>query len=149
MVVSLRDDGDLVRSVGYVAIYAAYVEERIDFIFRALIDAGVETGERLSFSQKTARIERFLGAQILTDDQRSLVEELRIARDCMDERNAVIHGRVYGHVDGGGVTLKSARPERPDRPANSEENYGLANALSDRLSGLLMIETLIRTIVLK
>ena len=128
----LIDDGDLIRGLGYVALYAAYLEEAVDECFVvACYDAGSDHQRlsRRSTSQKiTYILQQLRQREPLSDELVVFPQILRIIGDLLEERNTVIHGRVYAVPNIGDVRI-SGRLGVPETPANSAELYALANEL--------------------
>jgi hypothetical protein len=54
--------------------------------------------------------------------------DLQTCIDLFEDRNELIHGRIYANADRP-ETLKSGRPNNPDREVSSEELYNLATEL--------------------
>ena len=125
----LDDDGDLVKALGYVSMYSAWLEEDVDDLLRALheIEPFDEATQRWPISRKlrhTATIVRRLSS----DEVRSLPHDLEEASDLFERRNEVIHGRVYAGPDQRDY-LQSGRPDVPTREITSAEVYQLANEI--------------------
>jgi len=127
----LADDGDLVRGLGFVTMYSAWLEEDVDEILRVIdpVEPFTEAVQRYQISRKlahTAAVIRRLGSAELE----GLPEALENARGLFERRNDVVHGRIYaGHdkVD----YIKSGRANVRERPINSAELYALANDFSN------------------
>ena len=123
----MPDDGDLVRGLGFVTMYSAWVEEDVDELLRALdpVEPFTEAIQRTPISRKlvhAARLVRHLNSPELD----GLPEALENARDLFERRNTVVHGRIYaGHnkVD----YIQPGRPNVPARAIESAELYALAN----------------------
>ena len=123
----LQDDGDIVKGLGFVSMYSAWVEEDIDDILRLLspVEPFEINQQRWSISQKlkhTAKIMRNLNSGELTE----LPSALQNALVLFDRRNEVIHGRIYAGF-GKADYVQSGRPNVPTRQINSAELYQLAN----------------------
>ena len=125
----LVDDGDIVRGLGFVTIYAAWVEEDVDDLLRLMndIEQFDEKKQRWQISRKlkhAAELVRKLNSNAL----RGLPEALEGAIDLFERRNEFVHGRIYaGHnrID----YLKGGRPNTPTKPITSSELYCLANEI--------------------
>jgi len=96
----LQNDNDIVRGLGFVALYSAYLEEQIDNLLFMLSEV---------------------------DD---LLANLDVAKEVFEERNKIVHGRNYANFDRPD-TLKSSRPNTPDRVVEPAELYELANHFND------------------
>lgn len=138
---TLIDDGDLIRGLGFVALYAAYLEEDVDECLNVVAchDAGSDY-QRLSHrptSQKIKYIlEQLRKLEPLSNELVVFPQILRIIGDLLEERNTVIHGRVYAVPNIGDVRI-SGRLGVPETPANSSELYALANELHSACNPLL------------
>ncbi len=111
----LASDGDIVRGLGFVALYAAYLEEQIENL-------------RLMLWPISRRIDKVKEIAGLVDFETrdELLANLDFAKELFERRNEVVHGRIYGGFDRD-QTLKSGRPNVPDRPIAADELYDLAN----------------------
>lgn len=127
----LQNDNDIVRGLGFVALYAAYLEEQIDNLLLMLnsIEPFTENVQRMSVSQKI-RNAKSIVARIDFAGRDDLIANLNVAKDAFEERNQLIHGRIYANFDRPD-TLKSGRPNTPERVVESGELYDLANYLND------------------
>jgi hypothetical protein len=127
----LQNDGDMVRGLGFVALYAAYLEEQIDNLLMMLapIEAYDEEKQRWPVSKKLRHVTRVL-RKLDAEEFPDLATDLRTCLDLFEDRNELIHGRIYGNFDRPD-TLKSGRLNTPDREVNPEELYKLANEFSD------------------
>lgn len=125
----LADDGDVVRGLGFVTMYAAWVEEDVDDLLRMMnpVEPFDEPKQRWQISRKlrhAAGVVRTLNSGELA----GLPEALEGAVDLFDRRNHFIHGRIYaGHdrVD----YIQGGRPNAPTVPITSAELYALANEI--------------------
>lgn len=137
---ALVDDGDLIRGLGYVALYAAYLEEAVDECLNVVASHDAERSDRMyrwPTSQKIEYIQRQLqNLEPLSDELANFPSILQATGDLLEERNLVIHGRVYAVPNIGDVRI-SGRPGVPETPANSEELYALANDLYSARNPLL------------
>ena len=123
----IQNDGDIIRGLGFVALYAAYLEEQIDnlLIMLNLIEAYDDEKQHWPVSKKIRHAIKLL-EKLDTEEFPDLLADLRTCKDLFEDRNQVIHGRIYGNFDRPD-TLKSGRPNIPDREVDSEELYKLAN----------------------
>ena len=123
----LSDDGDIVRGLGFVSMYSAWVEEDVDDILRAMapVESFEEEKQRWQISKKlrhAAKLVERLGSSEVSQ----LPEALRQGISLFEERNMVVHGRIYaGHSKA--VFLQSGRASVPTREITSAELYKLAN----------------------
>ncbi len=127
----LRDDGDVVRGLGFVALYAAYLEEQIDNLLFMLrpVEPFPENELRWSISRKIAKAKRLV-ATLVFDYRDGLLADLSTSSQLLERRNEVIHGRIYASFDRPD-TLKAGRPNIPDRVVEPGELYELANNLDE------------------
>lgn len=124
-----KDDGDTVRGLGFVALYAAYLEEQIDNLLFMLapVEEFDSKKQRWMISQKIKQAKKLVSL-LGKDSFAELLEDLDTCKDLFEDRNEFVHGRIYGCFDRPD-TLKSGRFNVPDREINSEELYILANEL--------------------
>lgn len=127
----LEDDGDIVRGLGFVSMYSAWVEEDVDDVLRLLdpVEPFDERQQRWPISRKldhAAQIVRRLNSDELID----LPDALEAASDLFERRNGVIHGRIYAGFDKTDY-VQSGRPNVPTRQITSAELYQLANDFWD------------------
>jgi hypothetical protein len=129
---TLKDDGCLIRGLGYVALYAAYLEEAIEDIFFAVV--AMEKKKTLKMdswpiSEKIKFIDKKMNKwPNLPSDLAEFCNYTENLLNLLKERNLLIHGRIYADKTTGD-TLKPARRGSPDIPAVSAEFYELANQL--------------------
>lgn len=126
----LNDDGDIVRGLGFVALYSAYLEEQIDnlLVMLSAVQDFTEEEQRWPVSRKIKKAKQ-IAANFNFEGRDDLVAILDEAKDAFEERNKIVHGRIYGNFDRPD-TLKSGRPNVPDRQIVSAELYELANHFS-------------------
>ena len=125
----LKDDGDLVKALGYVSMYSACLEEDVDDLLRVLkeVEPFDEGKQRWPISRKlghTATIVR----RLESDEIRDLPQDLEEAGELFERRNEVIHGRIYAGPNQRDY-LQSGRPAVPVREITSAEVYQLANEI--------------------
>jgi hypothetical protein len=128
----LNDDGDVIRGLGFVTLYAAYMEEAVDDCFRVLLAARAKPDERI-WRQPTSAKLRYCRRRL--DELAPITEELRQFADVLDyvgmlleRRHEYIHGRIYAQFNAPDQ-LSSGRRNVPDREIRSAELYELANAM--------------------
>jgi hypothetical protein len=126
---SLQNDGDVVRGLGFVALYAAYLEEQIDSLLFILqrVEPFPEIEQRWPTSRKIEKAKRLVSILVF-EYRNALLADLDASRQLLERRNEVIHGRIYANFDRPD-TLRSGRPNTPDRVVESGELYNLANNL--------------------
>lgn len=137
---ALIDDGDLIRGLGFVALYAAYLEEAVDECLSVVVARNPAADNRL-YRRPTSQKIKYIQQQLqklgpLSDELAKFPMILNAIGDLLEERNLVIHGRVYA-VPGVGDVRISGRPGIPETPANSAELYVLANDLYSARNPLL------------
>lgn len=127
----LNDDGDIVRNLGFVALYSAYLEEQIDnlLVMLSAVEKFTEEEQRWPVSRKIKKAKQ-IAAKFAFEGRDDLLAILDEAKDAFEERNIIVHGRIYGNFDRPD-TLKSGRPNVPDRSITSTELYELANRFTD------------------
>jgi len=128
--VALRNDGDVIKGVGYVAIYAAYVEEQIDTLLGSL-DRVMTVDEKLKRGQTSSKIKAIKKRLRKLDPVafEYLLNDLDTCTALLEARHEIMHGRIYGQLDGPDI-LHPGRPNQQKRPVTSIELYDLANQLS-------------------
>lgn len=124
----IADDGDIVRGLGFVSMYSAWVEEDIDDVLRLLspVEPFDEKKQRWQISRKlknAANLVRSLKSSGLD----GLPEALEGVIELFERRNELVHGRIYAGHDNIDY-VQSGRPNIPTRPIISAELYELANA---------------------
>jgi HAMP domain-containing protein len=125
--VAVADDGDIVRELGFVTMYAAWVEEDVDDLLRMMhsIDAFDERKQRWPISRKlkhAADIVRTLKSA----EVQALPDALDGAIDLFERRNEYVHGRIYAGFDRTDY-IQGGRANTPTKPITSAELYALAN----------------------
>lgn len=126
------DDGDIIRGLGFVALYCAYLEEAVDAVVDALVSVGVTTEEglvRMPTSKKIKFCRKAIANHAQThEEMQELDAGLEYAAVKLEHRNDLVHGRIYAQY-GGADIRKSGRQGVPDREVTSTELYQLANEL--------------------
>ncbi|MBL8251033.1 MAG: hypothetical protein JNK31_05155 [Candidatus Competibacter sp.] len=133
----IADDGDIVRGLGFVSLYSAWVEEDIDDLLWLMspIKSFGDKQQRQPVNQKlnnAIKLVRSLNSLELD----GLSDVLESALKLFEKRNEFIHGRIYaGHdrID----YLQSGRPNIPTRSITSAELYKLANEFWEFRSNLI------------
>ena len=127
----LQRDDDVVRGLGFVALYAAYLEEQIDnllFMFQTIEPFPVSE-QRWQTSRKIEKAKRLVHGLVF-EYRDALLADLDVSKQLLDWRNELIHGRIYSNFDRPD-TLKSGRPNMPERIVKPEELYDLADNLAE------------------
>jgi len=132
----IQNDGDIVRGLGFVTLYAAYLEEEIDNLLTMLnsIEIFDEEKQRRPASRKIREAVKIVG-KLNGQGLSALIRDLGTCIDLLEDRNELIHGRIYGNFDRPD-TLKSGRPNVPDREVLPEELYNLANKFANISSAI-------------
>lgn len=133
----LPRDNDVIRGLGFVALYAAYLEEQIDNLLFMLepVESFPEEEQRWPTSRKIDKAKRLI-ATLAFDYRDALLGDLGACRELLKRRNEVIHGRIYANFDRPD-TLKSGRADVPDRVVEPEELYDLAENLGEARAAVL------------
>jgi hypothetical protein len=141
---TLKDDGCLIRGLGYVALYAAYLEEAIEDIFFAVAKMEKEQNPKMDLwpiSQKLKYIDKRIKEwPDLPSELRAFCKYIEILLNIFEKRNLLIHGRIYADKKTGD-TLKPARKGHEAVPAVSAEFYELANQLFAALAPCRKVST--------
>lgn len=136
----MTNDGDIVRGLGYTTLYAAYMEEAIDECRLVLMrrDPAPPKGiEKWPISRRVDYVqERLAQVAPLPQELAGLPRHLDDIRDLLERRNEVIHGRIYGSLQGEKDELRPGRPTGSARPITSAELYDLANEIFATLGAL-------------
>jgi hypothetical protein len=127
--VPVADDGDIVRGLGFVTMYAAWVEEDVDDLLRMLepIEPFDEKKQRWQISRKLEHAAMLIRA-LKSDELNGLPEALEGAVALFDRRNEFVHGRIYAGQDRTDY-IKGGRPNSPTNAITSAELYALANQI--------------------
>jgi len=125
----LVDDGDIVRGLGFVTLYAAHVEQDVDDLLQIMdpITAFDEKTQRWNIKRKlkhAARIVRSLQCVQLNGLPQSLEDAIVL----FERRNEYIHGRIWADFDRSDY-IQSGRPHVPNKHVTYSELYALANEL--------------------
>jgi hypothetical protein len=118
-------EGDLIRPLGLITLYAAYAEGELDELLEALPAKEPfddkrrqwPVGRKLVYAQ---RLVRALKSQTLA----GLTVALAEARELFERRNALVHGRIYA-----GGRLVSNRRDVPVQSVSPEELVDLAERI--------------------
>ena len=136
----MTNDGDIVRGLGYTTLYAAYMEEAVDecrIVLMRRDPAPPEGIEKWSISRRVEYVqERLTQFAPLPQELAGLPSHLDYIQDLLERRNEVIHGRIYGSLQGEKDVLRPGRPTGSARPITSAELYDLANEMFSTLGAL-------------
>lgn len=127
----LENDGDIVRGLGFVTLYSAYLEEQIDNLLTLLhpIEEYGEEKKRWQVSRKIKHVKQIV-ENLNFEGRDDLIQNLSRCKDLFEVRNELVHGRIYANFDRPD-TLRSGRSNTPDREVDAEELYRLANGFND------------------
>jgi hypothetical protein len=127
----IENDGDIVRGLGFVTLYSAYLEEQIDNLLIQLspIEEYKEDKQRWPISRKI-KLAKKIVRKLDFEGRDDLIQNLTTCKELFEDRNELVHGRIYAHFDRPD-TLKPGRPDSPEREVESEELYRLANEFDD------------------
>ena len=121
------DDGDIVRGLGFVSMYSAWVEEDVDDLLRIMssVEPFDEKKQRWPISRKLKNAADLVRS-INSSELDGLPEALEYAISLFERRNELVHGRIYAGHDNIDY-VQSGRPNIPTRAITSAELYELAN----------------------
>lgn len=123
----LPDDGDIIRGLGYVALYAGYLEEGIDECAAALSFPPSKQPASKKARQCIERA-RMFGVDLIAD-------ALELSTALLERRNEMIHGRFYGQVNGPDIR-KTGRSGKSTVEVTSAELYFLADEIFENINAL-------------
>ena len=125
----MERDNDIVKALGFVALYAAYVEESVDVVMDrlSLTKEITDKERRWPTSRKINWCIEVLES-LESEELNELITLLNETKDVLEERNEVIHGRIYAGNERSD-NLKSGRPGMPEREVSADELYDLAEEL--------------------
>lgn len=136
----LKSDGHIVHGLGYVALYAAYMEEAIEEcveLFKHKDDKAPKSLDQWPISKKLGYIhERIVLLGKLPPELATFPNLISYCDDLLKRRNEVIHGRIYGKYQGENDELRPSRKTGLLREINADELYELAQQLFDMLTPL-------------
>ena len=132
----LQNDNDIVRGLGFVALYSAYLEEQIDnFLFMlSEVEEFTDEEQRWNVGRKIKKAKSIV-SKLDFESRDDLIANLEAAKEAFEDRNELVHGRIYANFDRPD-TLKSGRPNIPDRVVESAALYKLANYFADLRGGI-------------
>lgn len=135
---TLVSDGDIVRGLGFVTLYAAYLEEQVDALLELLssIEPFPDKEKHWPISQRLEKAIRLVRG-INSAELNELQEDLESCKALFKRRNEVVHGRIYsGYGRSENAQLMSGRSDVPSREVTPEELYGLANEFDEYQSAV-------------
>ena len=126
-----QNDGDIVRGLGFVTLYSAYVEEQIDNLLFMLneIEEFTKNEQRWPVSRKIRKA-KSIATNFEFSGRDDLVANLDAATDAFEGRNRIVHSTHYANFDRPD-TLRSGRADEPDKNVEADELYDLANYFGD------------------
>lgn len=135
---ALKDDGCVIRGLGYVSLYAAYVEENIRECVRVMIE--IRYRDHKVVQQKLAALHKrpvskqieFLEQELqknypLPAPIREMPELLEHLKGLFNQRNQIVHGYVYRNMHEDIIVLRPGRADGQIKELRSDELYQLAN----------------------
>ena len=126
--IMLRPDGDIIRGLGFVTLYSAYAEEQVDNLLELLTVVELfDDGKRRWPISRKLRHALKLVEGLPCPDLAGLEQTLRAGPRLFQQRNEVVHGRIYASYERSD-TLKSGRQSVPERQIEPGELYELANS---------------------
>lgn len=136
---SLSDDNDPVRALGFVAVYSAFAEQHIDELvaYFSLHDASqkprlknAQAAEKLKYLRKVS-----VDLEWQHDEGDRFAEVVNVALESMDKRGEYLHNRYIGLTDGK-ILMKPGRANRKEEEITSSQLYEFANDLFNLQSAL-------------
>ena len=126
------DDGDIIRGLGLVALYTAYLEEMIDGCVAGLriIDTASSTSlEKMSAREKLYHCKKLL-MKLENDnvEMNKLIKLIDESLELLQRRNELLHGRIYSQFEKPAL-IRSGRSGVPEREISSAELYDLATKI--------------------
>jgi len=136
MPIPRSDDGDEFRAMGYVAVYAAYVEELVAECFGFLRPHDPDLrGNPWSVAAQIDSCLRAIAALPEHPNWPVMTALFREARRLVGERNIAMHSPLYAH--GAGNIRRARNPENADAYVTADGIYALAEELFE-LQNLLI-----------
>jgi hypothetical protein len=123
----LSDDGDIIRGLGFVTMYSAWVEEDVDDLLRIMDSVAPfdEKKQRLGISQKLKHAKKLV-LELNNNEVDGLPDALENAIKLFERRNEFVHGRIYAGQDRIDY-IKGGRKNASTKQITSAELYDLAN----------------------
>jgi hypothetical protein len=125
----MKRENDIIKALGFVALYAAYLEEGIDIVMERLsaVKEITDKEKKWPTSQKIKWCKTVLNS-LQNDEFKHLLYVLDQAKCLLERRNEVVHGRIYAGNDRSDK-LKSGRHGLPEREVTAGELYDLADEI--------------------
>lgn len=139
---NLKNDGDLIKALGYLVLYASYVEEAIDNCIDVFTQYYPLLSKELSkqtTKQKIKFIQSYFDGNPPSEElvRTQFLNLLKYVIRLFEGRNEIIHGHIYGNMRLGEFDkLTSNRKNDEERAITAGEIYDLANAFFSTLEGL-------------
>lgn len=129
----MEDDSDIVRGLGFITLNGSYLEEQIEELV-ALLDHYHKYSGGWQISNKIKHAKSVL-ADLDSQKFGDLIADLDSCLQIFEDRNALVHGRIYAGIDRPD-TLKSSRSNVSDSVVDSLELYQLANEMTEFRSAI-------------
>ena len=126
-----ENDDDIKRALGCMTMFSAHLEYEIDCLL-LLLKNEEELTKIEQYWGVSKKIEKAkeVASKLNFESRDNLIENLEKAKKAFEERNKMVHGQIYGNQDGT-LTLKSCRPNTPNRIISTAEFYKLAERFDD------------------
>ena len=133
----LNDDGDIIRAVGYVAVYGAYLEDRIAELIE-LTEKSIELRKNIHNLSASDQVKHLLTALTKKSvniptyrsrdaDIKEITQTLKSVQLFTEERNHVIHSVLMSNT--AGIITQINRRSKTRVLINSKEVIDFANDL--------------------
>lgn len=138
----VRDDGDIVRAIGYLAIYFTNLEDAVDELIQSATASRTWAADpdidKRNFRDRLRHIKRgFRDAfaarrpyEYMDYDQRMVAAVMSACKQAAKDRNAMLHLPIFGDPHNRGRTFQRLRDGRQNL-LRSSQVYNLANRVSD------------------
>lgn len=125
----MKRNNDIVKALGFVTLYAGYVEESVDIVMErlSLVEVISDKERRWPISSKIKWCKKVLRT-LNNNELEELSNLLSTTKDLLEKRHEVIHGRIYSDNERSDI-LKSGRLGTPEREVTADELYDLAEDL--------------------
>jgi hypothetical protein len=142
-VIRCRDDGDVVKALGFVALNSGYLEDELAELAKAVASfcpmhdkiQAFRLADRARHLRKSlTKLYVATPDYLYKDEAKWRVERvLRNVEQLADARNEVLHSPIFGGPRGQAIQKNS---RRGDRPLSSGELYKLAEMLGNASGGV-------------